>query len=270
LPLQNDRLTPASRAAWLEQNGYDVSYMSAVDADRYGSLLLNHKMYLNVGHDATVVPRAPVDLVAAPERQVDAGVAGRFDVVALPARNGYDVSYMSAVDADRYGSLLLNHKMYLNVGHDEYLGAVDVVLGTCRKATAAGGDRPVVADRVGPPLAMWLEQNGYDVSYMSAVDADRYGSLLLNHKMYLNVVLGTCRKATAAGGDRPVVADRVGPPLALAGGWAVQDGTAGENEIPFIVRDDASRSDIIFQTADTTWQGRCSPGDLPQGHRRGW
>ncbi|KMO39114.1 Mo-co oxidoreductase dimerization domain protein [Methylobacterium variabile] len=36
---------------WLEQNGYDVSYMSGVDADRYGSLLLNHKMYLDVGHD---------------------------------------------------------------------------------------------------------------------------------------------------------------------------------------------------------------------------
>ncbi|WP_425339945.1 N,N-dimethylformamidase beta subunit family domain-containing protein, partial [Methylobacterium variabile] len=33
-----------------------------------------------------------------------------------------------------------------------------------------------------------------------------------------------------------------------------QDGTAGENEIPFIVRDDSSTSDIIFQTADTTWQ----------------
>ncbi|MET7243341.1 DUF4082 domain-containing protein [Methylobacterium sp. EM32] len=36
---------------WLEQNGYDVSYMSGVDADRYGSLLKNHKMYLDVGHD---------------------------------------------------------------------------------------------------------------------------------------------------------------------------------------------------------------------------
>jgi VCBS repeat-containing protein len=36
---------------WLEQNGYDVSYMSGVDADRYGNLLLNHKMYLDVGHD---------------------------------------------------------------------------------------------------------------------------------------------------------------------------------------------------------------------------
>ncbi|WP_424630930.1 DUF4082 domain-containing protein [Bradyrhizobium sp. SYSU BS000235] len=36
---------------WLEQNGYDVSYMAGVDVDRFGSLLLNHKMYLDVGHD---------------------------------------------------------------------------------------------------------------------------------------------------------------------------------------------------------------------------
>ncbi len=36
---------------WLEQNGYDVSYMAGVDADRYGSLLLNHNLYLDVGHD---------------------------------------------------------------------------------------------------------------------------------------------------------------------------------------------------------------------------
>ncbi len=41
--------TPA--ISWLEQNGYDVSYMAGVDVDRYGSLLLNHKMYLDVGHD---------------------------------------------------------------------------------------------------------------------------------------------------------------------------------------------------------------------------
>ncbi|WP_432443342.1 DUF4082 domain-containing protein [Methylobacterium aquaticum] len=36
---------------WLEQNGYDVSYMSGIDADRNGGLIKNHKMYLNVGHD---------------------------------------------------------------------------------------------------------------------------------------------------------------------------------------------------------------------------
>ena len=33
-----------------------------------------------------------------------------------------------------------------------------------------------------------------------------------------------------------------------------QDGTAGENQIPFIVRDDSSHSDVIFQTSDETWQ----------------
>lgn len=36
---------------WLERNGYDVSYMSAVDVERYASLLLNHDIYLSVGHD---------------------------------------------------------------------------------------------------------------------------------------------------------------------------------------------------------------------------
>ena len=33
-----------------------------------------------------------------------------------------------------------------------------------------------------------------------------------------------------------------------------EDGTLGENHIPFIVRDDSGASDILFQTSDTTWQ----------------
>ncbi len=36
---------------WLERNGYDVSYMSGLDSDRYGSLIRNHKIFLSVGHD---------------------------------------------------------------------------------------------------------------------------------------------------------------------------------------------------------------------------
>jgi len=36
---------------WLEQNGYDVSYISGVDAARSGQMLLNHDVYLSVGHD---------------------------------------------------------------------------------------------------------------------------------------------------------------------------------------------------------------------------
>ncbi|WP_253958306.1 DUF4082 domain-containing protein [Rhizobium sp. WYJ-E13] len=41
----------SSAISWLEQNGYDVSYISGVDATRSGSLLLNHQAYLSVGHD---------------------------------------------------------------------------------------------------------------------------------------------------------------------------------------------------------------------------
>jgi hypothetical protein len=36
---------------WLEANGYDVSYISGVDTDRDGSSLLQHKVFLSVGHD---------------------------------------------------------------------------------------------------------------------------------------------------------------------------------------------------------------------------
>jgi hypothetical protein len=36
---------------WLEANGYDVSYFTGVDSDRYGDLISNHKVFLSVGHD---------------------------------------------------------------------------------------------------------------------------------------------------------------------------------------------------------------------------
>ena len=36
---------------WLESNGYDVSYFSGIDSDRSGSLILNHRAFLSVGHD---------------------------------------------------------------------------------------------------------------------------------------------------------------------------------------------------------------------------
>jgi hypothetical protein len=37
---------------WLERNGYDVSYSTGVDTDRFGSALIRrHKTFLSVGHD---------------------------------------------------------------------------------------------------------------------------------------------------------------------------------------------------------------------------
>jgi hypothetical protein len=40
---------PAIR--WLERNGYDVSYVAGVDLARSGESLLDHKIFLSVGHD---------------------------------------------------------------------------------------------------------------------------------------------------------------------------------------------------------------------------
>lgn len=55
---------------WLEQNGYDVSYISGIDAATNGSLLLNHTVYMDTGHDEywTDSQRANVQAAA------DAGV----------------------------------------------------------------------------------------------------------------------------------------------------------------------------------------------------
>src|SRR6201999_934126 len=39
---------------WLESNGYDVSYFTAVDAARGGNLIRNHKLFLSGGHDEYV------------------------------------------------------------------------------------------------------------------------------------------------------------------------------------------------------------------------
>ena len=36
---------------WLERNGYDLSYTTDIDADRSGSLIKQHKVFLSVGHD---------------------------------------------------------------------------------------------------------------------------------------------------------------------------------------------------------------------------
>lgn len=36
---------------WLEQNGYNVTYFTAVDAARSGNLIKNHRVYMDSGHD---------------------------------------------------------------------------------------------------------------------------------------------------------------------------------------------------------------------------
>ena len=54
----------------------------------------------------------------------DAGASwfmyAEYPMIRFLEANGYDVSYMSGLDVATRGSLLLNHKAFLSVGHDEY------------------------------------------------------------------------------------------------------------------------------------------------------
>ncbi len=89
--------------------------------------------------------------------------------------------------------------------------------------------------------------------------------------------LGARRLATVQMTETSVQPDPLSDPLTGlvdAGNWAVtttwdvpadavsgvylahlvrQDGVVGENHIPFVVRDDGAKHDVLFQTSDTTW-----------------
>ncbi|MFI5088974.1 MAG: N,N-dimethylformamidase beta subunit family domain-containing protein, partial [Terriglobales bacterium] len=56
---------------WLEANGYDVTYISGVDTDRSGALLLNHKVWMSNGHDEYVSGNQRANIQAARDAGVD-------------------------------------------------------------------------------------------------------------------------------------------------------------------------------------------------------
>jgi hypothetical protein len=67
------------------------------------------------GRDYSVSYNRPMDVAG------DNGVFGsEYAMIQWLERNGYDVSYLSGVDVSTQGSLLLNHKVFMSSGHDEY------------------------------------------------------------------------------------------------------------------------------------------------------
>lgn len=54
------------------------------------------------------------------EQGRDFFMSAEYAMVRFMERNGFDVSYIAGVDADRRGNLIRNHKVFLSVGHDEY------------------------------------------------------------------------------------------------------------------------------------------------------
>ena len=43
-----------------------------------------------------------------------------YAAIRLMEANGYDITYQSGLDTSPHGNLLLNHKVFMDAGHDEY------------------------------------------------------------------------------------------------------------------------------------------------------
>jgi hypothetical protein len=92
---------------WLERNGYDVSYETGVDTDRFGSLIRNHKLFMSSGHDEYWSGQQRANLTAAR----DAGVNLAFF-------SGNEVFWKTRWE-DNYRTLVTYKETHANPGTAE-------------------------------------------------------------------------------------------------------------------------------------------------------
>ncbi len=102
----------ANDATWQAYNGYG------------GNNLYNGTTSFPSGHAVKVSYNRPFF-----EYNAAFGTAGlgsdwymndAYPMIRWLERNGYDMTYTTSVDAVRAGNLILNHKIYITQGHDEY------------------------------------------------------------------------------------------------------------------------------------------------------
>jgi hypothetical protein len=70
-----------------------------------------------VSYNRPIGTRDGIGLYAGPQ---DFIFGAEYSALRWMERNGYDVSYITGVDASRNGALLRNSRIYTSVGHDEY------------------------------------------------------------------------------------------------------------------------------------------------------
>ena len=100
----SDAVFQTSDSTWVAYNKYGGSnFYEGGAIGRALKLSYNRPMNTRAGHGGQ-----------------DFYFANEYPMVRFMEKNGYDVSYIASPDTDRRGSLLLNHKVFLSVGHDEY------------------------------------------------------------------------------------------------------------------------------------------------------
>ena len=98
----------------------------------------------------------------------------------------------------------------------------------------------------------------YRLGYYNGDGARLVGSIQHNGAVDQPAPIVDLSTATVDAGNWSVTDSWTVPTDAVSGVYIAklvrEDGTQGENQIPFVVRDDGGHSDIVFQTSDTTWQ----------------
>ena len=105
----SDLLFQTSDTTWQAYNRYGGNSLYE------GGPGINPGRAYKVSYNRPLTTRGPT-----PE---DDPFSAEYPMVRWLERNGYDVSYFTGVDADRRGGEILDHKVYLSVGHDEYWSA---------------------------------------------------------------------------------------------------------------------------------------------------
>jgi hypothetical protein len=102
----SDLLFQTSDTTWHAYNFYGDSCL-------YGYLTTSGRQAVKVSYNRPFVTRAA-------ELGANWVFNAEYPMVRWLEANGYDVSYCAGVDTDRHGDSLLQHRVFLSVGHDEY------------------------------------------------------------------------------------------------------------------------------------------------------
>ncbi len=111
----SDLFFQTSDATWQAYNGYDEGSNN--------TSLYTGPTSLPGGHSAKVSYNRPFVTRsggAGGGAQEDWLFNSEYPMLRWLERNGFDVTYTTNVDTERFGSLILNHKVFMSVGHDEY------------------------------------------------------------------------------------------------------------------------------------------------------
>ena len=101
---------------WGGANLYGGDGPSTPPADKDGNEP-NAGAAFAVSYNRPIMTRDGVGTYA---NQDDSLFAGEYPAIYWLEENGYDVSYISGMDTATNGALLLNHKVFMDAGHDEY------------------------------------------------------------------------------------------------------------------------------------------------------